>query len=104
MDGENTASDTTKTVINCESIVDINFAAELYQHLKAAIEHKHEEVEIHVDNVNRVDGAILQVFLAFVLEAQNTNMKVIWKGVSEAFRRAADLLNLSEHLKLPAAN
>lgn len=92
----------SKTVIDCEPTIDIKIVAELYGHLKTALEQCHE-VEINVADVQRVDAAVLQVFLAFVLEAQAKDMNVTWQGVSDAFQTAANLLGVGSRLGLPEA-
>lgn len=89
-----------RTVIACESTIDIKIASDLYAHLKNALDKKHE-VEINATDVQRVDTAILQVFLAFVLEAKAHDLQVSWQGVSESFRTAANLLGIGEALALP---
>jgi len=91
-----------KTVIACESTIDIKIAADLYAHLKNAIDNKHV-VEINAVDVQRVDTAILQVFLAFMLEAKEQELQVNWQGVSDPFRAAASLLGIDETLALPEA-
>lgn len=96
------SSDATKTVITCEPTVDINYASTLYEHLKDAIKANHE-VEIHAGEVTKVDTAILQVFLAFTLEARTAGLIVNWVNVSETFRVSADLLGLTAELDLPLA-
>jgi len=95
-------SDATKTVITCEPTVDINYALTLYEHLKDAINANHE-VEIHAGEVTKIDTAILQVFLAFTLEAKTAGLVVNWVNISETFRVSADLLGLTAELNLPQA-
>ena len=96
------SSDATKTVITCEPTIDINYVGTLYDHLKQALEAKHE-VEIHAGEVTKVDAAILQLFIAFVLEAKNAGLIVTWMSVSEAFVTSADLLGLVVEMDLPKA-
>ena len=91
-----------KTVIACESTVDINIAADLYAHLKNALENGHV-VEIDASEVQRVDTAILQVFLAYSQEAKLQGLQFCWQGVSEAFRNAVQLLGIEQELDLPEA-
>ena len=91
-----------KTVITCESTVDINIAVDLHAHLKNALENKHV-VEIDASEVQRVDTAILQVFLAYSQEAKLQGLQFCWQGVSDAFRSAAYLLGIEEELALPEA-
>ena len=95
-------SDASKTVISCEPTVDINHASDLYEHLKVAINASHE-VEIDAGEVTKIDTAILQIFLAFMLEAKTLGLVVNWTNVSETFRVSADLLGMSEELDLPQA-
>lgn len=92
----------SKTVIACESTVDINIAGDLYAHLKNALENKHV-VEIDASEVQRVDTAILQVLLAYSQEAKLHGLQLCWQGVSDAFRSAACLLGLELELALPEA-
>jgi len=95
-------SDANKTVITCEPTVDINYASDLYEHLKVAINANHE-VEINAGEITKIDTAILQVFLAFMLEAKTAGLVVNWVNVSETFRVSADLLGVSSELDLPQA-
>ncbi|MDX1812165.1 MAG: STAS domain-containing protein [Gammaproteobacteria bacterium] len=91
-----------KTIIACESTVDIKIAADLHMHLKNAIDNKHA-VEIDAKEVQRIDTAILQIILAYVLEAKAQDLQVSWQGVSDAVYAAAGLLGISEALGLPEA-
>ncbi len=96
------ASTARKTVITCESTIDIKSVEELYTHLQHAVENQ-LEVEINAGDVQRVDAAVLQVFVAFVQETQSLGMTVTWQSTSDAFRTAAGLLGLEDQLVLPKA-
>lgn len=102
MDENTDNSNATKTVITCEPTIDINYVATLYEHLKGALNANHE-VEIHAGEVTKVDAAILQLFLAFTLEAKIAGLSVTWVSASEAFIAAADLLGLAVEMDLPQA-
>ncbi len=95
-------SDGKKTVITCEPNIGIGNATMLYEHLKTALSEK-RAVEIHAGDVAKVDTAILQVFLAFALEAKNANIPVTWASVSEIFQTSVDLLGLKKDLGIPDA-
>ena len=101
MEDSNDATKSSKTVINCEPVLDIKSAATLYSHLKEAVEHKHE-VEIDAREVSRIDTSILQIFTAFILEANTLDMCVSWTAVSDNFYSTAKLLGLEDDLKLPS--
>ncbi len=92
----------SKTVISCTSTVDIKIAVELFEHLSSAIE-SHRAVEINAEDVERIDTAVLQLFLAFVLEAKTKEVSITWLGVSDAFVTAANLLGIGSQLALPDA-
>jgi len=100
MENSSDASEASKTVVNCEPVLDINSATSLYSHLKDAIEHKHE-VDINIEEVTRVDTAILQIFTAFIFEAKTLQLSVNWIGVSKNFFATAKLLGLERELALP---
>ncbi len=93
-------SEPGKTVINCEPTIDISAARTLYEHLKNAISNKHN-VEINAGDVTRVDAAILQIFIAFILESQSQGCSVKWGEVSDVFYASSRLLGIENILKLP---
>ena len=102
MDEKLETSDAAKIVITCEPNVGIANSITLFEHLKSALS-EGREVEIHAADVEKVDTAILQVFLAFVLEAKSVELAVNWVSVSEPFLSAATLLGLKTELGLPEA-
>lgn len=95
-------SDAAKVVITCEPNIGIANSIALFDHLKKALSDK-RMVEIHAGDVVKVDTAILQVFLVFMLEAKNVDIKVSWVSVSEPFVTAVELLGLKKDLNLPEA-
>lgn len=102
MDEKSEVADVAKVVITCEPNIGIANSVTLFEHLKSAL-NESREVEIHAADVEKIDTAILQVFLAFVLEAKSVDLKVNWVSVSEPFVVAATLLGLKMELGLPEA-
>lgn len=90
-----------KMLINCDQVVDISVVNELHDHLKQAIANK-QNVEIDAGEVERVDAAVLQLFYSFIEHSKMADISVEWKRVSDAFRKACELLGLSTSLDLPA--
>jgi ABC-type transporter Mla MlaB component len=90
------------TVVNCEPTVDITVVEELFGHLKKALEEKHV-VEIEGAQIERIDGAVMQLLAAFFRAAKQSGIQVSWKTSSEALQKAAQLLGLTEVLELTAA-
>lgn len=90
------------TIVNCEPTVDITVVEELFGHLKKALDEKHM-VEIEGAQIERIDGAVMQLFAAFFREAKQAEIEVSWKSSSDALRNAAQMLGLTEVLELAAA-
>ena len=89
------------TIVNCEPTVDITVVEELYSHLKKAIDEKHV-VEIEAEQIERIDGSVLQLFAAFFIAANEAGAEVVWKSTSDALIKSAHILGLEEVLELNA--
>lgn len=59
-------------------------------------------VTLDASKVERIESLALQVLLAFFSTRVAADQGVEWMAVSSEFRRASDLLGLSEILRLPA--
>jgi len=71
----------------------------------AMLEHVGDEV-MHIDigAVERVDAAFMQVLVALIKQRQSNGKALpAWSGVSAALREAAQLLGLTELMRLPTA-
>ena len=106
-DASNSSADVTDsggkkmTIVNCEPTVDITVVDELFGHLKKALSEKHV-VEIEGAQIERIDGAVMQLFAAFFREAKEQGIQVAWKSTSDSLCKAAQLLGLTEVLELAA--
>lgn len=60
-------------------------------------------VLLNAGKVERVDSLALQVLLAFVMARRSAGQAVEWSQVSTEFRRATDLLGMSQSLGLASA-
>lgn len=63
---------------------------------------KGKTAELDARAVERVDGALLQLLVAFRRAAVAGGCTVSWLGASDTLREAADLLGLDKELDLPA--
>lgn len=91
-----------KTVVNCESQVDIGIVVELHDYLKQALQEQ-QALEIDASQVERIDASVLQLIHGYIREAGRQNLPVSWSGASEAVHAAARLLGLEQALQLPDA-
>jgi len=88
------------TIIVMEELALIAGARSLYEKLGEALARK-RPVVLDGSLVERSDAAVLQVLASFVAETRVSEMDIEWKEPSEALRRDARSLGLSEHLALP---
>ena len=88
------------TIISCDSVMDISGVEALFHRLEDALDIG-QSVEIHAQDVERVDTAIVQIFVAFVKEAERMQLEVIWKGVSEGMLSTIRSLGVLKFLNVP---
>jgi anti-anti-sigma regulatory factor len=50
-------------------------------------------------DLHQVDGAGLQMLVAFVCEAQRRDIRVVWSDVSPALRDGAEQMGVAQHLR-----
>ena len=89
--------------IECGEIVDISSVSELYQKLNEVLEDD-GAVTLNAGAIERIDTAALQMFACFMQEIIKRNRDVSWKAPSEALRRSADFLGMTQVLKLNELN
>lgn len=89
------------TRITCDPCLDISGARALHTQLQEALQTA-EPVVLQADQVERVDTAALQVLSAFMREAQERRIAVQWLHPSVPLQYAAQLLDLTAIMALPA--
>lgn len=100
MTSENGAVDSgTEMVIECNDALDVSLVSDFKALLQQA---SGQEVPIVLDasQLERIDGAGLQLVTAFFQEAIESGLSVSWRNPSEALIYAADLTGLKEVLQL----
>jgi len=80
-----------------DGLLDITMVAKYYEQLNELLNDQ-KMITLNMENVERVDGAGLQLILAFLKEAEKLNLEVSWSGVSEVFDSAAKTIALNEGL------
>ncbi len=87
-------------IISCDSTMDISSVEELFHQLESALD-TGRIVEFHAQDVERIDTAVLQILVAFVTEAEQIELDVIWKGVSEGMLSTIRNVGVLDFLKVP---
>jgi len=81
-----------------DSLLDITMVSKYYELLNDLLNDP-TELTLNAEKVERIDGAGLQLLVAFLKEAEKVNLAVTWTGVSEAFDTAATTAALKDDLK-----
>lgn len=84
------------------AVLDAPQGMELHAELTPLLETP-ASVLLNAGKVERVDTLALQVLLAFVMARRSAGQDVEWGQVSTEFRRATDLLGMSQSLGLASA-
>ncbi len=88
--------------VDCGESLDISVARSFYEQLvKSSI--GAEAIALNGENLQRVDGAGLQLLVSFFREAQRQNFSVHWQGASPALRHAAQLFGVADCLQFNTA-
>jgi len=90
------------TVICCEASLDITGVRDLADRLQQA-RAAGRPLVLDGTQVERADTAALQLLCALFQDAEADHWDVQWHQPSVALQNAAQLLNVSAHLALPAA-
>ena len=59
-------------------------------------------VKLNAEDIDRVDGAGMQLLAAFFKEAEQKQLDIGWNKVSPVLQDAAKIMGLGEVLKMPA--
>lgn len=98
MDSEQEASD-NELIVECNEGLDISMVTDFKAILKQAAA-QDMPVVLDVSNMERIDGAALQLFAAFCLEAQESGLDVSWRSPPEQLCYAAEITGLKSVLNL----
>jgi len=83
----------TEVIIDCGDALGIADVGDLYGRLLTEVAEGHS-VQFDISQLERIDGAALQVMYAYSKEARSQGHSLVWKSPSDAFLRSARLLGL----------
>lgn len=84
------------------TMLEVSMAAELYGRLAEALAEGVKAIELDGSELERVDGAGLQLLLAFMQEAERQQVDCSWAESPAMLVDAARLLGMDSALKLQA--
>ena len=94
-----TVSSDAEMLLECNDVLDVSVVSDFKALLHQA-SGQNSPIVLDASQLERVDGAALQLMTAFFLEAQESGLSVAWRGPSEALQYAADLTGLKQILHL----
>lgn len=89
----------TSTAVMCGDVLDISVVAQKHTEFREALEKK-QAIEVSAGELQRVDGAGMQMLVALFRQAEQDQLEIKWKDTSESLRDAALLLGVKDYLHL----
>ncbi|MFL6648420.1 MAG: lipid asymmetry maintenance protein MlaB [Sulfurifustaceae bacterium] len=90
-----------RTEVHFEGGLDVSHAVVARERLTEALV-RSLPLELEAARLERLDGAFLQLLVAFQRAAKARGLRPRWRSVSPVLRSAAEALGLIETLELPA--
>lgn len=90
-----------RTEIHFEGGLDVSHAVAAREKLNEALI-RSLPLELDAERLERLDGAVLQLLVAFQRAAQARGLRPRWRSASPVLRSAAEALGVTEALELPA--
>ena len=87
------------STIDCGNGLTVATAADMHQKLQEAL-HDSSTINLKADEVEKVDTAGLQLFVALAKEIERVGGKVVWQEPSEALLQASKTLGLTHSIGL----
>ncbi len=88
-----------EVTMKLDSVLTIDGIGALHEHCVAVLASA-QKITIDASQVELLDGAILQLLIALVMEADTKNKQIIWHAPSEALVDGAQTLGLMTALGL----
>ena len=90
-------TDTDNTEVIFDETMDITMVLTYHEKLNELLNNK-KKIHFNAEKVNRIDGAGIQLLVAFFIAAEKLNLDIAWTGVSEEFEKNVKILGLSEQI------
>jgi ABC-type transporter Mla MlaB component len=82
-----------------DDCMDITVAAMTYERMNDLLNH-HKAIKLDGTKIERIDGAGLQLLVAFFKTAETLHISIEWQGYSNLLKKSANLLGLTGELAL----
>lgn len=86
-------------LVTFDEQLDITIVAACYEQLSQLL-NEQKTIVLNAENIERIDGAGLQLFVAFFIAAESLSISLKWESTSEALKQSAELSGLTSRLGL----
>lgn len=92
-------SENNNGLITFDDTLDITMVASYLERLSQLL-NEQKSIVLNGENIERIDGAGLQLLVAFFKSAESLHIPVQWQGCSEALKKSAKLSGLTGSLAI----
>jgi len=92
-------NDNADALISFDEVLDITQVANYHEQFNKLL-NEHKNIIINAENIERIDGAGLQLLTAFFKQAESLEISVQWQSCSDVLKNSAKLSGLTGSLKL----
>ncbi len=89
--------------ISCGTIFDISMVGQKYPEFKDALVSQ-SNIQISAGELQKIDGAGIQLLVSFFKEAEKSHKEVIWDDISDVLENSARLLGVDKVLRFDNQN
>jgi len=89
----------SEMLIECDEAIDVSLVSDFKSMLQQAAS-QNSPIVLDASQLERIDGAGLQLLTAFFQEADESGLSVSWRNPAAVLLNTADLMGLSEILHL----
>ncbi len=92
-------NDNADALISFDEVFDISQVANYHEQFNKLL-NDHKKIVFNAENIERIDGAGLQLLTAFFKQAESLEISVQWQNCSEVLKNSAKLSGLTGSLRL----
>ncbi len=93
------SAENTEGLVSFDDTLDITMAAIYFEKLTEML-NQHKSIVLNGEGIERIDGAGLQLLVAFFKAAESLHVTIKWQACSEILKKSAKLSGLAGILEI----
>lgn len=93
------SAENTEGLVSFDDTLDITMAAIYFEKLTEML-NQHKSIVLNGEGIERIDGAGLQLLVAFFKAAESLHVTIKWQACSEILKKSAELSGLAGILEI----